>query len=227
MDRSVVRPVVAGLVVLATVTVLAMPAGAADRSKVRRPGPLRVLLIGDSITYNYEFAAEAQFAAKGYQTVKMGIASSSLLDSGICNGAFARNLLAFVDPDFVVYENNGNYANRPNVPPCKTLVYGSEAFFRRWKNAAATNQRTLMRKGARFLWIQAPSVNFAPKRAAVPRINAIYRELAATKPTQVTAIDAWTAFGGATFDQTLRYDNQHLNQAGAQRLASLVVAAVG
>jgi lysophospholipase L1-like esterase len=71
------------------------------------------------------------------------------------------------------------------------------------------------------LFVELPSVNFSPKREVVPQLNAIYRGLGS--PT----IDAWTEFGGATFDQSLRKDGQHLNQAGAKMMAELVTHAVG
>jgi hypothetical protein len=221
MGKGALRAVVAGAVVAALVVLVADPVGAVDRAKVRKPGPRRVLLMGDSITYNYEFAAEQLLAAKGYQVIKMGIASTSLLDEGICNGLFARQLMFYVDPDVVVMEYNGNYKARAGVAACRPeKPYGSDAWLRRWTTAAKVNRRQLIRRGARFLFIEAPSVKFSPKREVVPQINARYRGVGAT-------IDAWTAFGGATFDQSLRYDDQHLNAAGAQRMANLVAAAVG
>jgi lysophospholipase L1-like esterase len=61
----------------------------------------------------------------------------------------------------------------------------------------------------------------------VPQINAIYVRVAATNPAQASTIDAWTAFGGSTFDQSLHSDVEHLSPTGAQLLANLVVAAVG
>jgi hypothetical protein len=204
-------------------TVAPAPAGATTMAPDRQPGPLRVLLVGDSMTFNYEAAAKPLLAAEGYQVTLMGIAGSSLLDHGVCDGVFAKGLLKSYRPDIVVYEANGNYANRVNagVPVCQPAKpYGSAAWLRRWRNSAALSQRILTRRGAAFLWIEPPSVNSEPKADVLPELNAIYRGLGPT-------VDAWTAFGGPTFDQSLRYDDQHLNQQGAAKLAHLVVTAIG
>ncbi len=212
------RRLVAGLVIVVFVLTTAGVAGAADRAEVRRPGPLRVLLVGDSITVNYQEAVAALLEPKGYEVIRHGIPGTGLLDANICRGQYALSLLKYVDPDVVVYENNGNYGL---YAPCQEYIeYGSVSFYRRWRKVASVTQRHLTRWGARFLWVEAPSVNFDPKREAVPRLNAIYRSIGVT-------VDAWSSFGEATWDQSLRYDVQHLNAAGAQRVAGLVVQAVG
>jgi hypothetical protein len=212
------RAVAAGLIALGVV-VSAPVAGAASRAETRQPGPQRVLLVGDSITVNYQDVAAAELGARGYQVIPAGIAGISLLDTDICGGAYARNLLKMVDPDVVVFENNGNYAVRRGVGVCRPTEYGTDVWLRRWKNAAAINQRVLKRKGARFIWVQAPSVRMQPKAAVVPKLNAIYDKLGDTA-------DAWTEFGGETFDSSLRYDGQHLNESGAELMTDVVVDAV-
>jgi lysophospholipase L1-like esterase len=232
MKRALVGAVLAMLVV----GLVAGPAGATSvskaRAKKRRPGPFRVLLVGDSITVNYEYAVEALLAPKGFQVIKAGIASSSLLDSGQCGGGVARGLVAYVDPDFVIAEYNGNYKNleADGIRACKPeKAYGSTAWLRRWRNAALNNERAYGRRKAKFFWVLAPSIAsfFQPKASVLPKINAIYRKLATDAPNKASAIDAWTAFGGATFDQSLRYDVQHLNAAGAAKIAPLVQTAIG
>jgi hypothetical protein len=212
------RAVAAGLIALGVV-VAAPVAGAASREVTRQPGPDRVLLVGDSITVNYQDVAAAELGARGYQVIRAGIVGASLLDADICGGAYAKDLLKMVDPDVVVFENNGNYAARRGVAVCRPTVYGSDVWLRRWRNAAALNQRILKRRGARFIWVQAPSVKMEPKAAVVPKLNSIYEKLGDTA-------DAWTEFGGETFDPSLRYDGQHLNESGAELMTDVVVDAV-
>ena len=65
------------------------------------------------------------------------------------------------------------------------------------------------------------------KSNVIQPLNAIYSQVAASKPTLAGTIDAWTAFGGAAFDQSLHKDDQHLNEAGAALMTNLVVHAVG
>ena len=217
--RVLVCTMVLALVSLATTG----SADAVDRKR-RRPGPLRVLLVGDSITMNYSGLAATALAAKGYEVIQFGVGGSSILDADACKGHRARILLNAFDPDVVVYQNTGNY-HRPCPPQ---VAYASKQFYRQWKAAARVNQRILISKGARFFWILNPAVRHPVVTPAVPQINAIFRAVGATKPANVKLIDAWTPFGGATFNPALHVaDGIHLSPAGAQTMANLVVAAVG
>lgn len=201
-----------------------MPWLGASVRKHRRPGPVRVLLVGDSITVNYQRTVAAKLASKGYQVIPAGVAESSILDTGVCDGAYARSLLEYADPDVVVFENNGNYGLQPGLAPCAPRVtLGSKAFYRQWTEAARRNQKTLTSRHARFLWVLSPSVGTAPKRPMIPKLNAIYRHLAAKG---IGLVDAWSAFGGIRFDPRLRYDQQHLNAAGAERIADYIELAI-
>jgi lysophospholipase L1-like esterase len=192
--------------------------------KHRKPGPVRLLLVGDSITVNYQGVAASLLARKGYQVTQAGYPRSGLLDADLCDGRHARELLAYADPDVVVFEANGNYALAGGPVPCPPVVApGSTEWYRRWKAAARLNQNILTSNGAKFLWVLNPSVSSEPKRSRLPRINAIYRRLAGKR---ARLVDAWRNFGGTTFDQRLRYDDQHLNAAGAKRLSFLIVLAV-
>ena len=125
------RAVAAGLIALGVV-VSAPVAGAASRADTRTAGPERVLLVGDSITINYQDVAAAELGARGYQVIRAGIAGASLLDADICGGAYAKDLLKMVDPDVVVFENNGNSPERVDHlhmfaenPVCAQLWYNT------------------------------------------------------------------------------------------------------
>lgn len=160
--------------------------------KHRKPGPVRVLLVGDSITVNYQRAAASLLSLKGYQVTQAGFPGSGLLDSDICNGRHAQNLLQYADPDVVVFEYNGNYAIAGGAAACPPgVAVGSRDWYRQWKAAARLNQKILTSKGADFLWVLNPTVKSEPKRSMIPKINAIYRELAGKR---ARLVDAWGGF---------------------------------
>ena len=214
---------------LALVTVSGLSVAGATTQKARRPGPLRVLLVGDSITGNYGPVAAPLLRLKGYQVTIASIGGSGFLDADKCHGRYAKLLLKTVDPDVVVYQNKGNYnlLTKFGVPPCRPLLdYGSPPFYTRWERSARMSQKILTKHGARFIWILNPSValNIDPGRQIVPHLNRIYSTLAPSGGF----VDAWTAFGGATYDPALHQpDGLHLNSAGSDLMANLVVAAVG
>jgi hypothetical protein len=219
--RRAVGMVIAAAAALALVAMSSAPAGATiapeDRHEVRKPGPLRVVLLGDSLTVNYQDEAVAMLSKRGYQVIPAGIGGLGLLDRTICSAGYARNVRKFADPDIVVFMSSGNYGTLPALGMCNPRrEYGSDAWLRRWRGAAVNNQRQFTRRGARMLWIEVPAVNSSPKREIIKPINAIYREVGET-------VDAWTPFGGEKFDQSLRSDVQHLNQRGSDLMAELVV----
>ncbi len=183
-----------------------------------------MLLVGDSITVSYQDQAAALLRAKGYQVLLAGFPGRSLLDLNMCRASEAHYWAKSFHPDVVVYQAIGTYGllTGGGIPPCAPpLTPGSTAFFRKWKKAAGLNQRAF-KAPARFLWILNPQTVPASNTAA---LNAIYRDVAQGK---AGLIDAWTSFGGATFDPRWRiWDGVHLNEAGQTRMANLVVAAVG
>ncbi len=192
--------------------------------KHRKPGPVRVILVGDSLTTSYQDATAKKLATQGYQVTRAGVPRSSILDTGVCDGTAARTLLNTVDPDVVVFENNGSYGLRPGVKPCAPRVRpGSKAFYRQWTSAALRNQKILTSRQAKFLWVLNPSVSHEPRRSMIPKINSIYRRLAGKRNGLV---DGWGAFGGSRFDARLHADDQQLSAAGAERMADYIVLAV-
>ncbi len=227
--REVKRLMVVALTLLVSVTLAAPTVAGAVKQKVRAPGPPRVLLVGDSLTGNYGPGAATQLRLRGYQVTVAYIGGSGLLDSDKCHGRYARRLLRTVQPDVVVYQNKGNYnlLTQAGVPPCRPqLGYGTEAFYSRWERAAKQAQKILTKNGARFIWVLNPSVSLRidPGARIVPRLNAIYSKLAPSGGF----VDAWTAFGGTTYDPSLHQaDGLHLSAAGSELMANLVVAAVG
>lgn len=206
--------VAVGALVVAVVLVVADPAGAVDRAAIRRPGPLRVLLVGDSITYSYQDEAAAAFQAKGYQVFRFGVPSTGLLDRDWCHGQIAKDLLRGSDADVVVYENAGNYL----APHCSdSVAWATPGFFKQWTRSAKLSQRILTRRGARFLWVSMPPVTRPGYDTVTPRLTWIYRTLGAGM------VETWGRFDAAMHTS----DGMHLSQAGQDRFAGRVVSVVG
>jgi hypothetical protein len=202
---------VAGLLVAAVVLVPSV-AGAATRDQVRRPGPLRVLLVGDSNTVNYENIAAAALNAKGYQVTKNGFGATGLLDADLCKGRWAKEALNIIDPDVVIMEYIGAYGF---AAPCNPNVQSeSKAFYNQWRGSATTTQHVLTRHKARFYWVAMPPLLLDPYTRFTPQLNAIYRSLGPTIETWNTT--AYTQPGG-----------NHLTAQGFQMLSDRVVATVG
>jgi lysophospholipase L1-like esterase len=215
------RTVVAGAI--ACVCVGAMwpnaVAGAAGPTEPEA-APLHVLLVGDSITGSYQDEAAAALRARGYEVTVDAIGGSGLRDLFACHGRRPKALRR-LDADVVVYQSIGVYGMRPR---CSATPRGTPRFYAQWENEAEAAQRILTRNGARFLWILNPQTE---PPWAVDRFNAIYQTTAgADDGTEL--IDAWSAFGGATYNPAFHLpDGIHLNQAGQSLLAQLVVDAVG
>jgi hypothetical protein len=215
--------VVAGLAALVVVgvvlvVVVRVTSSGSDDSETSRPrGPTRVLLVGDSITYEYGPLARAELRRRGYDVSIKAIVASSILDAGQCGGAYARSLARTLRPDIVIQENIGNYRF---YPPCSPDVRrGSPEFYGQWKHEAERVTRIFEKRGAKVQWILNPAVNYADG-GVVPGINDVYRGLG------VPTIDAWTAFGGGTFNPAMHVDDTHLSTMGKEVLAQLVVDAV-
>lgn len=209
----VVAVLVTVLVAVLVAVLLATPAvaGAANRAKVRRPGPLRVLLVGDSVTASYQDEATALLSARGYQVYGRGVSGTGLGDVGVCKGELAKSLVAEVDPDVVVVEYVGN-----NTSPCKPVVRPTAKFFKLWERAAKVSQRRFTRRGASLRWIMFPPHIRASHAATTPKINAIFRKLG-------PVIETWSVFTPAMHTA----DGMHLSQAGQDRFAQIVNAAIG
>ena len=178
------------------------------------------MLVGDSLTASYQDEVAALLHAKGYQVWTAGRPGRSLLDANMCGAAIVTWLRAVHDPDVVVLEGIANYRllESAGVPPCLPLVVPNSAdFYREWKRAAKANTRAAARK--RSVWVLTPQTRID---AGLAQINGIYRGL------RTRTVDAWSSFGGSVYNPALHVaDGVHLNQAGQDRLAALVVAAVG
>ncbi len=190
----------------------------------RWPGPPRVSLLGDSITSNYSLYVKAALEARGYAVFNNGVAGSSILDANECHGQEATSVVATQDPDIAVFENGGNYGF---FPPCDPSVAGlSPTFWADWKAAAIADTGILQSKGAAVYWVLDPGFVTPAYSIEEPVLNADYLAIAASTPNVYT-IDAWTPFGGATPNLSLRaYDFVHLNVAGDQLITSVISSSI-
>ncbi|MGZ4691041.1 MAG: DUF459 domain-containing protein [Acidimicrobiia bacterium] len=191
--------------------------------RATRP-PTRVLLMGDSLTA-FNGTRVAELLGSKYQTTNAGIGGTSLLDANVCDGSRARRLIKRYDPQIVVVEYTGNYAQTATTgqPICgPRLPYASRQFLRAWKQSAQLNQR-LLSASARVLWVEVPMPGNA-YRAAVPGINEAYRSVAGSP---AGLVDAWKPFGGPSYRADLHLpDRLHLNRPGNELLAKLIAAKV-
>jgi hypothetical protein len=126
-----------------------------------------------------------------------------------------------------VFEYTGNYRHLESagVPTHKPIEpYMSEKFYTQWKAATLKLTKVLRGLGVRVIWMQVPQadVGLLPWTATlIPRLNAIYRQTG-------TTIDAFAGFGGSPASPGLHdAAGLHLSDAGKQRMAELVVAAIG
>jgi lysophospholipase L1-like esterase len=203
-----------------------MESTAPSRADVRRPGPTRVVLMGDSLLAFSTTSVEVALGPQ-YETTNAGIGGTSLLDSNVCDGSRGRSLVERYDPDVVVVEYTGNYAQSPvtGVRPCRPVVkYGSRAFYAEWKASARRNQRELRARRARVIWVAVPKTTDPPYAKVVPGLNRIAREVAGSERN---VADGWKRFGGSTYNPELHLaDGLHLNAYGNDVLAAVIASAV-
>ncbi len=124
----------------------------------------------------------------------------------------------------VVFDNLGNYGYFPRCDP--SVVGTSAAFYADWDAAAINDTSILTSKGASLYWVLGPYTSQPTWNAQVPIDNSDYLAIAATTPNVYT-IDAWTAFGGATENFSLRApDLGHLDVAGDQLITSVITQSI-
>jgi hypothetical protein len=210
MRRALVAGVLVAAIVVATP---GLAAAAKTRAKVRRPGPLRVLLVGDSNTVGYQNAAANALAARGYQVVKAGVPLTGLMDTNYCKGRWAKPAAGFYDPDVVVFEYVGNYGYQPKC--FEKVAWESATWYKQWAKQAAKMKKPFTKRKARILWVAMPPILVSPWSRTVPRLNAIHRTLG------TPVVETWTS---TTYSKA---GEPHLTPSGYQALAERVVAAIG
>jgi Calx-beta domain len=197
-----------------------------DEMSVTRPGrvqgPPRIALIGDSITGQYALAAKRLLENAGYAVQVTYGGGEGLLDAAWCQGQWATWMATNYDPDFVVFENTGNFGFTPKCDPATTR--NSPEFFVGWEASARLHGDIFTDRGAEVWWVLNPQVPPGAFHDSITGINAIYTTIAADGPL-VGTIDLFTPFGGDGAGCAFRApDCTHLDEVGEQMFADVVSA---
>ncbi len=199
-----------------------------DEMTVTRPGrvqgPPRVALIGDSITGQYGIRAKQLLEHAGYAVLISYGGGEGLLDAAWCQAQWATWMANNYDPDFVVFENLGNFGWAPKCDP--TVTRNSAEFFADWEASARLHSQVFTDRGVSVSWILNPQVPPGGLHDSIAGINAIYSTIAADDPL-VDTIDLYSPFGGDEAGCTMRApDCTHLDDVGEQMFADEVNAAL-
>lgn len=207
-------------VVLASVTGH-LTARAADGAKTER-----VLLAGDSLTYQYGAKGVKALEGKGFVTTARGYPGYGLLDDTrrlVPGDPTMADVIvgeaSAWDADIVVLEFVGNYGIVS--PPLPGVAPGTPAFFDAWAKQAATLTARLNDLKAEVYWVRNPRMRDARFDGSSQGLSRVYDLLADHAGAHV--VDAAEALGGGRFDPSYRKaDGVHLNARGEERLATVV-----
>lgn len=187
--------------------------------------PQRVALVGDSITSDYQFVAKRMLEHEGFSVYLGGDAGSGLLDRDWCSGRRAEEVLRDADPDLVVLQFIGNIGFRPRCS--NDPVDSPDDFEAAWNRAAREAIQSFRDDGAQLFVVTSPGVEYGAFATRIATTNAALTSAAKAPETRATVIDGFNDFGGERPDHGLRSsDLVHLNAAGADRLARLVVTSI-
>jgi uncharacterized protein len=226
------RIVTVGVAIFA-VLVLGVSAAVAVLTKHRK-----VLVIGDSLTFQSESAIKSDLQARGFDVDVLAVGGTGLLDTKFDWVAQAQQLIAQDHPDIVVAEFIGNYGLNGARPG---IADGSPQFYAAWATAAQQATDVLSSGHAQVYWVLGPPLADPGREANLVTLDNIYRNLEApSSPAgRPLFVDALTPFsdsqGGYTSSVpgldgqpvVLRtIDGTHLTPAGSQRLADAMTAAV-
>ena len=196
-----------------------------QRTCDRKPGPPRVVLIGDSLMYQASPATEAVFQARGWETSPNGVPGTGILLTAPGESVPAweqrsAEILDDFDPDVVVLTFIGaHYTTDGSEPP----PLAGEEMREAWTAAFRRLDALLRSRGATVWWTLVPPIRDAPWRDQALLVNEITRAEAPER-----TIDAYEEFGGdGPWDPTDRDpDGTHFDETGNQRFAELVADTV-
>lgn len=226
-----------GTVVRPRATVEVRDAQATYSRAGRRAGPPRIVLVGDSVTANYQEVAKRLLESRGFQVLKYGYPGKGLQDADWCKGQLANTIISNNDPDYIVFETMGNYDYSGFSKCDSTLLSNTEPYFTAMRSTVDLYQSIFTSKGAKMYWVQAPGVAInstltASRSATVEMLNSYYPIVAAAH-SNTYVIDVHTPFGGNPPNCTLRDVGRspaayclHLNRSGENLFASTVNQAI-
>jgi hypothetical protein len=164
------------------------------------PGPLQVLLVGDSIMRQTGPALARQLGAR-YVVHNEAVNGSGLLTPALFNWPLhLRQTLRSFQPDIVVMTFIGNYtadpAQRWRTPDGRTVsdIY-APSFSQAWGHQADLAVAQMVDAGAEVFLVLPPPMISPRIQAVADRLRAEYQQVAARWP-QVTLVDAADAVGG-------------------------------
>ena len=202
--------------------------------------PLRVLVVGDSLMFDAAPGIERRLS----RLPAVRFRTATWLGSGLSNPEFydwpaqMDELVATFDPEAVVVMFGGNDWE-PREVEGRTLRPGTAAWRRFYQRQVDEALAILTGQGAFVYWLGMPHVRPDRIEAAVPDLNAVYRDAARRWPA-VTFVDGARALAGEdggytsylrTADGRLvevrKPDGIHFLDPGADRLADAVMAKLG
>lgn len=202
------------------------------------PQPLRLLVIGDSLTFQAKEAAEAVAARyEGVLVLRIvGLPGTGLI-SGFDWHEAMRRLVEDFHPHVVIAEFIGNYFP-PYLQDARgvDILPGTEAFYERWQTATMAAMDVLTAEGALVFWVLGPNLADATADTQRRRIDAIYRSLSSCYGS-VEFIDCYRIISPDGYTSTLvnrlgeteivrEPDGVHLTPAGVQRLVEAAETAI-
>lgn len=195
------------------------------RTCERRPGPPRLVLIGDSLMYQATPATEAVFRPRGWEVSGNAIPGSGLLLTAPGETVPAwerrsRELVEEVDPDVVIATFIGVYFTQDGSDG---PALGSEEMRKAWAASFRRVDAVLRSRGATVWWTLVPPIRDSPWREQALLVNDVARAEAPRR-----TIDAYNEFGGdGPWDPTDRDpDGTHFDATGNARFAQLLVDTV-
>jgi hypothetical protein len=192
--------IIAVLAVLAVVAVSGSSTAQVATEPAPPPGPLRVLLVGDSIMRQTGPALARQLGAR-FVVHNEAVNGSGLLTPALFDWpVHLRQTLRSFQPDIVVMTFIGNYtadpAQRWHTTDGHTVpdIY-APSFSQAWGHQADLAVAQMVDAGAEVVLVLPPPMISPRIQAVTDRLRAEYQQVAARWP-HVTLVDAADAVGG-------------------------------
>ena len=235
--RVVVGAVMTGSVVASPSASMASAVPSIVAAATAPGGPIRVLVVGDSLTAQSEPAARALVADMGNPvalTVR-AVPGSGLLTGFDWIGELDR-LVTGTNPQIIVAEFIGNYfPPYLHDPDGQTVSPGSPAFYEAWATRTSAAMTVMTRGGATVFWVLGPDMRDPTLDTIRHGIDTIYRSQR-QQWSSTQFVDGYAALSPHGYVDTLpgrrgpetvrRDDGVHLTPAGAERLVQSVAAAI-
>lgn len=198
----------------------------------------KVLVIGDSLTFQSAPAITADLQERGYQVQVTAVGGTGLLDTRFDWLTEMQQLITRYRPSVVVVEFIGNYGLNGARPGIADMT---PPFYSAWASAAQQATSILSSRHAQVYWVLGPPLARPAAEAKLMTLDRIYLGLEAPaspahRPLFVDDVRPFSDDQGHYISSVpgldgmpvvLRtIDGTHLTQAGSQRFADAMAAAV-